>query len=69
MASFRAGEFGFRYFQSFLDGPCMQARAMLVGVSGMAGGMTKVTGRPLGRLGFDVEAGLLIAMSVLFTFL
>jgi hypothetical protein len=47
----------------------MQARAMLVGVSGMAGGMTKVTGRPLGRLGFDVEAGLLIAMSVLFTFL
>lgn len=40
----------------------MQARAMLAGVSGMEGGITRVAGRPLGFLGKDLFSKLLLAV-------
>ena len=36
--------------QCFLGGPCIQARAMLPGVSGMVSGICSMAGRPRRRL-------------------
>ena len=59
--STRASLLGSRYSHSRFGGPCMQARAMASGVSGIGSGIFNSRGRPRLRFGFGIIPSPLVA--------